>query len=102
MSAFAPKIEFAMTRNFAFVELESELDQILNSRRRFGHDRPDDIFIAQTRARFERVAHVKLERVFITRHAGDSALRPRGVRVLPLSLGDHGDRSVLRRFQGEA
>src|SRR5205814_6690575 len=79
MSSFAAKIEFAMTGNFAFVELKAKLDQVLNSRRRFGHYRADDILVAQTRAGFERVAHMKLERIFITRHAGDPSLRPRCV-----------------------
>src|SRR5438105_12459958 len=101
MSAFTAKIEFAMSGNFALVELKAELDQVLNSSRRFSHYRADDILVTQSRAGFERVAHVKLERIFIARHAGDSSLRPSCVRVRPLPLRDHRDRPVLRRFQGK-
>src|ERR1043166_2931492 len=102
MSALASEIEFAVAGNFALVELHAELYQILNPRRRFGHDRADNLLVAQTRAGFERVAHVQLERIFIARHARDAALRPRGIRVRTLAFRNHCDRSILRRLQGKA
>ena len=50
-----------MAGNFAFVELHSELGQILNPRRRFGHNCSDNLFVAQSRACIERVAHMELK-----------------------------------------
>src|ERR1700730_11116073 len=102
MPAFASKIELAMTGNFALIDVHSELDQILNSRRRFGHDRADDSLITQSGAGFERVPNVKLEGIFVARHTSDSALGPRRVRVRPFALGNNSDRTVPGRFQGKA
>ena len=45
---------------------------------------------------------MQLERIFIARDASNPALRPGRVAVRPFALGDHGDRTVLRRFQGKA
>src|SRR4029079_11578852 len=45
---------------------------------------------------------MQLERIFITRNARNPALRPRRVAVRPFAFGDHGNRTVLRRFQGKA
>src|SRR3954466_13153955 len=102
MSPFAAEIELAMPGNLALVEMQSELDQILDPRRRFGHNRTDDLLIAQTCAGFERIAHVQLERIFVARHARDAALRPRRIRVAPFAFRDYRDRSVPRGLQGEA
>src|SRR5581483_6711220 len=56
MSAFTPKIELAMTFDFAFIEVQTELHQLANPLRPFGHDLPNDRFIAQSCARFEFVS----------------------------------------------
>src|SRR5438552_9253731 len=45
---------------------------------------------------------MQLERIFITRDAGNPPLGPRGVAVGPFPLRDHGDGTVLRRLQGKA
>ena len=45
---------------------------------------------------------MQLERILVARDAGDPALRPGRVRVGAFSLRDHGDRAMLRRFQGKA
>ena len=45
-----------------------------DARRAFLDDGADDVFLAQPRARRERVAHVQLERVFLARHRRDAAL----------------------------
>src|SRR5436305_662473 len=49
----------------------------------------------------KRVAHVQLERIFVTRDAGNAALRPRRVAVGPFAFRDQGDGTVLRRLQGK-
>src|ERR1700692_104599 len=101
MPAFASKVEFAMAGNVALVELHAELDQILNSRRSFGHNRADHILVAQAGAGFECIADVQLERILVARHTSDSALRPPRVRIRPLALCDHRHRAVLRRLEGK-
>src|SRR5437764_1581922 len=102
MPAFTAKIELAMPGNFALVESHTELDQILNSRRRFRDDCADDLFVTQARAGFERIAHVQLERIFVARHASNSALRPSRVRVRPSPFCNDGNRTVFCRFQSKA
>src|SRR4029077_19358011 len=61
-----------------------------------------NFFVAEPGARFERVAHMQLEGIFITRDAGNPPLGPRRVAVGPFPLRDHGDGTVLRRLQGKA
>src|ERR1700736_769250 len=102
MPAFASKIEFAMAGDFALVELDAKLDQILNPRRSFGHNRADHVLIAQARAGFECVADMQLEGIFVARHTSDSSLRPRRVGIRPFALGDDRHRTILRRFQRKA
>src|SRR4051794_22029138 len=102
MPAFTAEIEFAMPGNFALVESHSQRDQILNSFRRFGDDCPDDLFVTQSRARSERIALVQLERIFVSGHAADSALRPSRVRVRPSPFRNDSDRTVFCRFQSKA
>src|ERR1700693_4926468 len=102
MSAFATKIEFTMARNFSLVEMQSELDQILNTRRSFHHDGADNLFVTQTSAGIERIAHVQFEGIFVAGHTRDASLRPGSVAVRALPFGDHRHRSVFRRFEREA
>ncbi len=99
MAAFPPKVELAVTGNFALVELQSKIDKFLNSCRSFGHNRANNSFVAKPGARLERVAHMQLEGIFVARHAGDPALRPRRVRVRTFALRDHPHRAVPGRFQ---
>ena len=99
MTGFAAKIELAMSVDLALVELQPEIDQLADSRWPFRHNRPHHRFIAKSRARLERVAHMQLKRIFIARHAGDTALRPCRVRVDAFPLRHHRHRSMFRRFE---
>ncbi len=99
VTAFSPKIELAMTGNFAFVKLQSKIDKFMNSRRSFRHNRANNFLVAKPGAGFERVAHMQPEGIFVARHAGDPALRPRCVRVRAFAFCDHGHRAMLGRFQ---
>ena len=99
MTALFAKIKLAMSRNLTFIELQTELSQLADALRTFGHNRAHDCFVTQTRARFKRVTHVQFKRIFIARHAGDPALRPSGVCVGAFAFRHHSYRAVLCRFQ---
>ena len=101
MSAFAPEIELAMAGDFALIEMQTEFHQLANPRRAFRHNRAHGRFVAKPGARFERVANMQLEGIFVARHAGDAALRPGGIRIGPFAFRDHRDRAVLRRLQAQ-
>ena len=58
VAGLAPKIEFAMTCDFALVELQAKIDKFAYSLRTFGNDRADDFLVAKTGADFDRIAHV--------------------------------------------
>ena len=102
VSALASQIRFAMSPDLAIVEMQSALHQFSNAFRAFHDNRPHGGFVTKPRTRFQRVAHVKLEGIFIARHARDSALSPRCIRISALTFGNDGDRAVLRGFQGKA
>src|SRR5205814_2653612 len=66
------------------------------------HNRAHDLFVAKPRASFQRIAHVQLERIFITGDAGDATLRPSSVAICAFAFCDDGDRSMFCRLQGKA
>src|SRR5438105_12095681 len=101
MTALAPQIRLAMSGDLAIIEMQPKLDQLLNPLRTFHHNGSHSRFVTQIRACFESVLHMKFERIFITRHASDSTLRPRGVGVGSLALRNHGDRTMHRRLQSK-
>src|ERR1700730_10490187 len=98
MTALFAKIRLAMSRNLPFIELQTELSQLADALRTFGHNRAYDWFVTQTRSRFERVTDVQFKRIFIARHAGDPALRPSGVCVGAFAFRHYCYRAVLCRF----
>ena len=102
MATLPPEIGLAMPGDFAIVKMEPEVHQLLNARRTFHHDRPDCRFVAQAGSCFERVLDVKLERILVARHASDPTLRPGGIGVGALALGNHRDRSMGCRLQGKS
>ena len=84
MAAFPAQIQFVRAVrfwDFALGKFHAEFDQFLDPRRAFLDNRAHDIFLTQTRARFERVAHVQLERILLARHRRDAALRIIRVRL---------------------
>src|SRR5438093_13020742 len=54
MTALFAKIKLAMSRNLAFIELQTELSQLADTLRTLSHNRAYDSFITQTRSRFKR------------------------------------------------
>jgi hypothetical protein len=98
MSSFTAKIEFAVTRNLSLVEVKSEIDQVLNPRRGFSHNRADDGFIAQTRAGRERVPNVQFEGIFVACDTRDPPLRPRRVGVCAFALRHNRHGAMFRRL----
>src|SRR5438105_10118902 len=102
MTRFAPKIEFAMTRHFALVKLQSKIDQFSDSLRTFGDDRAHDFLVAKAGADLERIAYVQFKRILLARHAGDPTLCPGRVGIRAFALGNNRHRAMLRRLQGKA
>ena len=88
-------------RRVALGKFHAQLDQFLNPRRAFLDDGADDAFLAQTRARRERVAHVQLERILLARHRRDAALRVIGVRLRAVLFGDDGHAPARRDLERE-
>src|SRR5581483_4438861 len=99
VTAFLAEIKLAMSGNLAFIELQTDLLQFANALRTFGHNGAHDRLVTQAGAGFKRISHMQLERIFIARHAGDPALRPRCVRVGAFAFRYHSHRPVLCRFQ---
>src|SRR5438477_6380961 len=99
MPALASQFRFATSSNFAIVEMQSDLHQFPDAFRTFHDNCPHRRFVAEPCTGFERVANVKLEGIFIARHARDSTLRPGRVRIGPLPFRDHRDRAVFRRLE---
>src|SRR5438132_1112847 len=99
MTALFAKVKLAMSGNLTFIELQTEFHQFANPLWTFGDNRAHDRFVTQAGARFERIAHVQLERIFIARHAGDTTLRPGSVCIGALAFCDYNDRPMLCRFQ---
>ncbi len=81
--------------------MQAKIDKLADSRRPFGHDRAHNVLVAKSRPRFERVAHMQIERIFVARDAGNAALRPRRIRIGAFAFRNHSHRAVLRRFQGK-
>src|SRR5947208_13464816 len=90
-----------LTADLALVKLETPPWQRPTALRALGHNCADYRLVTQTGTSLKRVAHVQLKRIFIARHAGDSALRPRGVCVRAFAFCDDSYRSVPGRFQGK-
>src|SRR5213079_3359698 len=99
MTALFAKIKLAMARNLTFIELQTELSQLADALRTFGHNRAYDCFVTQTGSRFKRVTHVQFKRIFIARHAGNPALRRSGVCIGAFAFRYNSYRAVLCRFQ---
>src|SRR5438045_9662791 len=78
MTALFAKIKLAMARNLTFIELQTELSQLADALRTFGHNRANDCFVTQTGSRFKRVTHIQFKWVLIAGHAGNPYLRPGG------------------------
>jgi len=89
-------------RLFRFREIDAPFDQLLNARRRFPHDKLNDVLPAEACAAFQRVADVLFKAVGLVRYRGDAALGIVGVGFRFFLFGDNGDRSELRHFDGEA
>src|SRR5436190_21322837 len=102
MTALAPQIRLAMPGDLAIIEMQPKLDQLSNPLRTFHHDGSHSRFVTQVRACFQSVLDMKFERIFITRHASDSTLRPSSVGVGSLPLRHHGHGTVLCRIQRES
>ena len=99
VTALFTQIKLAMPVDLALIKLETQLRQLTNAFWTFDDNCADHRFFTKTGARLERIAHMKLKRIFIAGHAGDPALRPGGVCIGTFTFGDDSYRSVLCRFQ---
>src|SRR5439155_11985322 len=99
MTALFAKVKLAMSGNLTFIELQTEFYQFANPLRTFGDDRAHDRLVTQAGARFKRIAHVQLKRIFITRHTRNPALRPGSICVRTFAFRYNRDGPVLCRFQ---
>src|SRR5262249_31220696 len=68
----------------------------------FDHNCADDRFVTQSGASLQRIAHVKLKRIFIARYAGDPALRPRRICIRAFAFRDDSHRAALCSLQCKA
>ena len=90
-----------LVRRVALGKFHSQFYQFRNARRAVLDDGADDVLLAQARARRERVAHVRLERILLAGHRRDAALRVIRVRLRAVLLGDDGHAPARRHFQRE-
>src|SRR6266581_4398486 len=102
VAAFFAQIKLTMPGNLALVELQAQLRQLADSLGTFCDNRAHDSFVAESRASLERIAHVKLKRIFIAGDACNPALRPRGVCVGAFAFCNDCDRAVPGGFQRKA
>jgi hypothetical protein len=84
--ALAPEIELAMTRTVAFIEMDADFHQLADRLRSFRHNRAHNFFVAEPGAGFDRVAHMQLERIFITRDASNPPCAHAVLLSAPLRL----------------
>ena len=104
MSAFLAQVQFPAAvfgRGVPLGKFHPQLNQFRDACRAFLDDGADDAFLAQARARRERVAHVQLERILLARHRRDAALRVIGVRLRPVLFRDDGHAPARRDLQRE-
>src|SRR5439155_12879541 len=99
MTALFAKVKLAMSGNLTFIELQTEFYQFANPLRTFHDNRAHDRLVTQAGARFKRIAHVQLKRIFITRHTSNPALRPGSICVRAFAFRYNRDGPVLCRFQ---
>ena len=102
MAAFLAQIQFARAVLAGISRSENFMPSSINSAMRAGPSSTivrTTAFVAQARARFERVAHMQLERIFLARHRRDAALRVIRVRFRAVLLRDDGHAPARRDFQ---
>ena len=104
MAALLAQIQFGRAvagRDFAFVEVDAQVHQLLDPGRAFADHHPHRCLVTQAGARLERVRDVQREAVLGARDAGHAALRPGGVRVGRGAFGDDGHVAECRGLQRE-
>ena len=104
MAAFLAEIKLSaavLVQRVPLGKFHPQFDQLRNPRRAFPDDGADDLFLAQPRARRERVAHVRLKRILLARHRRDAALGVIGVRLRAVLFGDDGHAPARRDLQRE-
>ena len=84
------------------VKLSSPSDQLLDTLRRFFHQDPCRLRIAQTIASIERVLEVQTYLVLIVERGRDAALRILSAGVRDLAFGEYKDTSGGRKLNGRA
>ena len=87
---------------FVAIEAHAELDEPLDLARSLVDERAHGVDAAQPGARGEGVGHVLRRGVVVGEHGGDPTLRPRGVGLLEIILGDDDDLAVLGRRKRRA
>ena len=88
------------------VEGDAVVGEVADGGGALADDRAHRRLLAQTGAGIERVGHVAFHRVagialVFLQHRGDAALRPGGVGVVGVALGEHDHRAVAGRAQCE-
>ena len=103
MAAFFAQVKFAPARlrHLPLGKTPPQLDQFSDARRALLDDGAHHVLFAESRPRFQRIAHVHLERILLARHRGDAALGIIGVRFSAVLFRDDGDAPVRRHLQGK-
>src|SRR5271170_3643979 len=105
MPAFLAEVvfEFGVVRpaSLDLREASAEPNQFAHRLGTFAHDSLHRGAIAQAGARADGVVDMRFEGVVDAPHAGDAALRVRGVGLGAAGLGQHGDAANLGRLEGE-
>src|SRR6266480_8051307 len=99
MTTLFAQIKLSMPAYLALIELQTMLRQLADAVGTFGYNLANHPFSTQSGAGLKHIAHVQLKRIFIARHAGDSALRPRCVCVRAFAFCDDSYRSMPGGFQ---
>ena len=97
MTAFAGEQQLVAVGTGRGVEVRAERRELSHPIGPFGHEHPDRLDVAQSRARGERVGEVQLRRIGLGQRRGDATLRVAGRRERQLALGQHDRRQALTR-----
>ena len=95
------EVELVVAVRLAPVKMHPEPDEFGDPFWPAGDNRPDGILVAEPCPCGQGILDMEIERILPAGDAGDTALRPCGVRVRPAPFGDQGDTAFFGGFQGE-
>src|ERR1700674_5853028 len=101
VAALAAEVVFVLAAFLDARKARAERDELPHGFGAIAHDGLDRVPIAQAGAGAQRVVDVRLEGIVDAPHAGDSALRVGGVRLVARGLGQYRDGASLGSLDRE-